>query len=425
VVAEGDLTTKQRNQLLVAMTDEVAALVLRDNYLQTQAISLAEAEGFGGLDAHARLARLLERQGRLNRAVEFLPDEEGLTERAATRRGLTRPELAVLFSYCKIWLNDEILASDLPDDPHLAVDVVHYFPSALRERFRAPIARHRLKRELIASSISNSLINRMGGTFVVDISEKTGMPPVDIARAYIIARDIFAVRDACRDIEDQDGVVAAAVQGSLHREVQRLVERGTLWFLRNGGTPLDISANIAAFEQPVARLSAGLSDVLPEEIKQRIADRSGHWQAQEVPIAVAERIASLTVLPSACDIIRIASARGIEAEGVARLYFSIGQQLGFGWLRDSAQSLSATGYWQRLAASAIIEELYAHQRDVTLKVLASAGESGDGIFEAWSRPRQSALDRSRAVLTELEAAKDVDLSMLAVASRQLRALTES
>jgi glutamate dehydrogenase len=425
VVAEGDLTTKQRNQLLVAMTDEVAALVLRDNYLQTQAISLTQAEGFGGLDAHARLTRLLERQGRLNRAVEFLPDEEALTERAALRQGLTRPELAVLFSYCKVWLNDEILASDLPDDQHLAVDVVHYFPSALRDRFRAPIARHRLKRELIASSITNSLINRMGGTFVVDISEKTGMPPVDIARAYIIARDVFAVRDLWRDIEAQDGVVPAATQGSLHREVQRLLEHGTLWFLRNRKTPFDISANIAAFEQPLARLSARLADVLPEKIKQRIADRSGYWQAQGVPTALAERIANLTVLPSACDIIRIASARGIEAEGVARLYFSIGQQLGFGWLRDSAQNLSATGYWQRLAASAMIEELYAHQRDVTLKVLASAGEPGDGTFEAWSHPRQSALDRSRALLTELEAAKDVDLSMLAVASRQLRALTES
>ena len=424
-VAEGDLTTKQRNQLLVAMTDEVAALVLRDNYLQTQAISLTEAEGFGGLDAHARLAHLLERQGRLNRAVEFLPDEEALTERAALRQGLTRPELAVLFSYCKIWLNDQMLASDLPDDPHLAIDLVHYFPSALRERFRAPIARHRLKRELIASSITNSLINRMGGTFVVDISEKTGMPPVDIARAYIIARDVFAARDLWRDIEAQDGVIPAAVQGSLHREVQRLVERGTLWFLRNGGTPLAISANVAALEQPLARLSGRLADVLPEKIAQRMADRSGHWRAQGAPVALADKIATLGVLPSACDIIRIACARSIEPEVVARLYFSIGQQLGFGWLRDSAQNLSAAGYWQRLAASAVIEELYAHQRDVTLKVLAGAGDAGDGAFEEWSRSRQSALDRSRALLTELEAAKDVDLAMLAVASRQLRALTES
>ena len=425
VVAEGDLTTKQRNQLLVEMTDEVATLVLRDNYLQTQAISLAEAEGFAGLDAHARLAHLLERQGRLNRAVEFLPDEEALTERAALRQGLTRPELAVLFSYCKIWLNDQILASDLPDDPQLAVDLVHYFPSALRDRFRAPIARHRLKRELIASSITNSLINRMGGTFVVDISEKTGMPPVDIARAYIIARDVFAARDLWWDIEAQDGVIPAVVQGALHREVQRLVERGTLWFLSNGGTPLAISANVAAFEQPLARLSGRLADVIPEKIAQRIADRSGHWRAQGAPVALADKIATLGVLPSGCDIIRIASARGIEPEVVARLYFSIGQQLGFGWLRDSAQNLSAAGYWQRLAASAVIEELYAHQRDVTLKVLGGAGDAGDGAFEEWSRSRQSALDRSRALLTELEAAKDVDLAMLAVASRQLRALTES
>ena len=168
--------------------------MLRDNYLQTQAISMIEAEGFAGLDALARQMRSLERQGSLNRTIEFLPDEDALAERAALRQGLSRPEIAVLFSYCKIALNEEILASDLPDDPYLAEDVVRYFPSALHERFRAEIARHRLRRELVATYITNSLINRMGATFVSDVAEKTGMPAADTARAYIVVRDVFAVR---------------------------------------------------------------------------------------------------------------------------------------------------------------------------------------------------------------------------------------
>ena len=424
VVGEGDLTTKQRNQLLVGMTDEVSALVLRDNYLQTQTLSTMESEGFGALDAHVRLIRLLERRARLNRAVEFLPDDEGLTERAAQRRGLTRPELAVLLSYCKIWLNDEILKSDLPDDRHLAQDLVHYFPTALRERFREPITRHRLKRELVASSIANSLTNRMGGSFVVDMPEKSGMPAVDIARAYIIVRHVFGVRDIWWEIEKQDGVIPAALQYELHRQVQRMLERGTLWFLRNGGAPIDIAGNVAAFEKPLAILAERLGDLVPEQIKQRIADQARQWQEQGAPPALAMRIANFGLLPSGCDIVRIAGASGLKEEDVARLYFFIGQQLGFGWLRDRADKLGAGGYWQRLAISAVIEELYAQQRDVTLNVLA-CGDAADGAFQTWSEPRRAPLERSRALLTELEAAKEIDLSMLAVASRQYRALTES
>ncbi len=162
---------------------------------------MIEAEGFAGLDPSARQIRALERQGRLNRAVEFLPDEDALADRAAQRQGLSRPEIAVLFSCCKIALNEEILASDLPDDPYLAEDVVQYFPTALRDRFRADIARHRLRRELIATSITNSLINRMGATFVSDIGEKTGLPGADVARAYVVARDVFAVRTLWKGIE--------------------------------------------------------------------------------------------------------------------------------------------------------------------------------------------------------------------------------
>ncbi|TVR98044.1 MAG: NAD-glutamate dehydrogenase, partial [Rhodospirillales bacterium] len=232
-VADGDMTEKQRNQLLAEMTDEVADLVLRDNYLQSQAISLVCADGFAALENQARLIRMLERQGRLHREVEALPDEDDLAERIAARHGLTRPEIAVVFSYCKIWLYEEVLETSLPDERHLARDVERYFPGPIQARFGDRIAGHRLRRELVATSIINSLINRMGGTFAPGIADKTGMSAADIARAYIIARDVFAARAVWEGIEALDNGIAASVQTVLHREVQRLIERGTLWFLAN------------------------------------------------------------------------------------------------------------------------------------------------------------------------------------------------
>ncbi|MFO1155816.1 MAG: NAD-glutamate dehydrogenase [Rhodospirillales bacterium] len=426
-VAEGELTGKQRDRLLVEMTGDVASLVLRDNYLQTQAISMIEADGFGGLEASARQMRLLERQGKLNRSVEYLPDEEALSERVAQRQGLTRPEIAVLFSCCKIGLNEEILASDLPDDPYLAEDVVRYFPPALHERFRAEIARHRLRRELIATSITNSVINRMGATFAADVAEKTGMPSAETARAYIITRDVFAVRPLWDDIEALDGVISASIQITLYKEVQRLVERGVLWFLRNGGNPLKTGELVSRLAPIVGALEQTIATMLPERAGERMRARAEHWRADGVPQSQANRLAWLAVLPSTCDIARIAEECGVEATAAGRLYFAVGEQLGFDWLRERAEALSPAGYWQRLAVWASIEELDAHQRAVTQKVLAGDGRaaSPDESFAAWTAARRVTVDRTRGLLAELGAAPEVDLSMLAVAGRQLRALAES
>jgi glutamate dehydrogenase len=368
--------------------------------------------------------RTLERQGHLNRAVEFLPDDEGLAERSAARQGLARPEIAILFSHCKIWLYEQVIGSDLPDDSHLAIDAVRYFPTPIQTKLKPRIVGHRLRREIVATSITNSLINRVGGTFVTEILEKTGMPVVDIARAYIVARDVFSVRSIWDRIEALDNVVPATVQITLHRDVQRLVERATMWFLRNGGSPIDISVNIAAFDAPVAALAERIETVLPEDVNSRILHRARRYQDQGVPDDVASRVAYLIVMPSACDIVRIAAARGVPAEEVAKLYFGLGEVLGFGWLRYQAEKRAATSYWERLAIAAVIEELYGHQRDITTRIYDNGAGAGDGAVEAWTRSRGPVFDRTRALMSELAAAPAVDLSMLAVASRQLRALAE-
>ncbi len=423
-IYDGDLTAKQRNSLLIKMTDEVGDLVLRDNYLQTQAITLIEAEGVDTLENQGRLIRMFERQGRLNRAVEFLPDDEELGERAANRQGLTRPEISVLFSYCKMWLYDEILESELPDDSHLAEDVIRYFPSPLHKTYKKRIASHRLRRELIATSITNSLINRVSGTFVTEIAEKTGMPAVDIARAYIISRDVFALRDVWEQIEALDNQVPASVQVTLHRQVQTLTQRGALWFLRNGGRPIDITVNISAFGSSVAALADMIEAVLPEDMNSRILHRVGRYREDGVPEALARKVAYAIVMPSACDIVRLSAARGVSIEDVARLYFAVGEYLGFGWLRYQAEKLAAASYWEKLAAAAVIEEFYAHQRDVTQGILEAAGGVADGAIDIWAETRGAAVERTRGLVAELEAASTVDLSMLTVASRQLGSLIE-
>ena len=244
------------------MTDDVARLVLRDNYLQGQAISAAEAEGTALLDAQGRMMRDLERAGRLDRRLEFLPDEEALAARRAAGRGLTRPELAVLLAYAKISLHQDLVASDLPDDPQLVHDLELYFPPPLRREFGDEIGRHRLRREIIATHVTNSMVNRVGPTFVTRMTEATGAPPTDVARAYTISRDAFELRRVWSAIEALDGQVPATLQMRMILEAGKLVERTTLWFLRQARHRLDVAARVAEFRPGVAAVLAEVEAIL-------------------------------------------------------------------------------------------------------------------------------------------------------------------
>jgi glutamate dehydrogenase len=417
-VRAGEMTGKQRDRLLGEMTDDVAALVLGDNYLQTQAISMLEAQGPDILDAEARFMRLLEKAGRLDRGLEFLPADETLTERAAHKTGLTRPELAVLLAYGKIWLYEHVLHSDLPDDPFTAADLARYFPGALQSRFAADIPRHRLRREIVATVVTNSIVNRVGGAFVADVMERSGHLPAQVARAYIVARDAFSLREVWQAIEALDGSVPAAAQTAMAIETNRLVERATLWVLRSVPSPFSLSAAIAELAPGVAALAGALPAVLPADAAAAVAARVAQFVAQGVPEAMAQRVGNLIVLASAADIVRIAGRTELAVEAAGQLYFTVGARLGLGWLRASAERLSGRGHWQKLAAAAAIEDLYGHQRDLTLAVAAA------GSIEAWSDTRRAAMDRADSLVAEIKAAPHIDLAMITVANRQLRTLLD-
>ncbi len=425
VVTDGDMTEKQRNQILADMTEEVGDLVLRDNYLQTAAISLAEARGVDILDHHQRLMKMLERAGRLDRGIEFLPDDEAVAERFAAKKGLTRPEIAVLMPYAKLWLFDEIIASDLPDDPMLLDDLVRYFPTALQDRYRDAICRHRLRREIIATHATNSMINRVGGTFVTQITEKTGVKAADIARAYIITRDAFRMRDLWSEIEALDAKVPATVQIDMLIEANRLIERGTLWVLRQCPAPLDMGAVIAELSPGVDRLMDRIAEAAAGDVVAEVAARADHYTAQGVPEALARRVANLILLASAPDVTRIAARHGLDdVTDAARHYFAVGARFGLGWLRAVAEPLAVGSHWQKLAVAAIIEELYRDQRELTEAVLAVAGPRADAgeAVEQWIGGMLPAVERADQLMAELRATDSIDLAMLTVAARQFGAM---
>ena len=427
VVATKRLGVNSRNTTLAKMTDEVADLVLRDNYLQSQAISNIQARGSGGFDNQVRLMRSLEREGHLNRAVEFLPDDDTIAERTAAKQGLTRPEIAVLMSYSKIWLYDQLLNSDLPDDPSLIGDLVRYFPSLIGKKFGKDIENHRLRRQIIATVVTNSMVNRVGGTFVHEFAEKTGMAPSEIARAYVIARQVFGLRGLWQEIESLDNKVPAEVQTAMNLTMCNLMEWVILWFLRHGRQPLDIGTHVARYEHGISALASSLNDVVPAHYLDDAKLRARPYLDHGVPKELALRVAGLVNLYTGCDIVRLATQRKLNVGDVARLYFEVGARFRLGRLRGAATGIDSGGHWQHLAVAALIEEIYAHQLALTSQVLDFAGGVKDAqkAIAIWSGKQKAAIDQAEQLLSELWSTEITELSMIAVASRQFRSLVAS
>ncbi|MBB90318.1 MAG: NAD-glutamate dehydrogenase [Magnetovibrio sp.] len=428
VVAKGGLTEAQRNKLLARMTDEVGELVLKHNYNQTQAISSIQAKGAHTLDNQIRLMRLLEKRGLLERAVEFLPDDEQLSERAAQHKGLTRPELSVMIAYAKNWLYDELLKSDLPDDPFLLDEIVQYFPSDLRQKYLPEMKTHRLKREIIATRVTNSMVNRVGDTFVTEFMEKTGRQPAEIARAYTIAREVLRTRLIWAEIEALDNKVPTRAQTSMLADLNRLLEWVTLWFLRNGKKGLDIGAHVAEFGAGMAELADHISAVVPKHYIDDMKNRAKPYLDDGVPTGLAHKVAHLVNLYSAPDIVGLANRRKMDVREVAKVYFALGTRFRLGRLRAAASNLESEDHWQQLAVAALVEEVYSHQLALAsnaLDHLGKAGKDTDKAIAAWVVRNQAAVDQTEVLLNELWTTEVNDLSMVAVASRQLRALADA
>jgi glutamate dehydrogenase len=407
------------------MTEEVGQLVLRDNYQQTQAIDQAEALAHPMVDVHARYIHALEQAGRLNRELEFLPSGEAMGERRSEGKGLTTPELAILLSYSKITLYKELLASDAPEDPYLSGELERYFPTPLRERFREQMREHHLHREITATHVTNSMVNRCGPSFAFRLGEETGVAAPDITRAYTAAREIFDLRTLWKETEALDNRVASETQIKILLEGRKLLERATRWLLRNRQTPLDIAAAISHFSERAAELAGRIPDLALDGDQEALERKREQLVEAGVPSELAKRVAILGPIFSALDIADVAGAANRSLEATAAVYFTLGDRLKLHWLRDHVEALPRDNRWRTLARSALRDDLYGQQAALTAEILRSVPDEELSALErinTWVETKTEQVERTLQVLADINSSGSFDLSTLSVALREMRNL---
>lgn len=423
-VEHGKLGIKQRDILLASMTEDVAELVLRDNELQNQALSNAEAQGHHILESRSRLMRAMERQGLLNRDIEYLPSEEELLERRTKKQGFTRPELAVILAYSKLALYQEVLDSSLPDDAYFEKDLIDYFPIAMQKKYAPEIGAHQLRREIIATVLTNNMINRVGSAFFYAMAEDNGVHTCDVARAFTIARDAFDLQPLWRDIEELTGSVKAWVQAEMFVEINQFVERITSWFLRNYPQPIDLSAAMNAYEKGVKEFMAFSEKMASEAVLRTTNAKRDYFVQLGAPKVLASRVANLEILASATDVVRVSLNSNLPVRTVGEIYFAMGAQLRLGWLRMAADKMVIDSHWDRIALNSIGNDLFDEQRRLTLDVIECMGKKEDAAaaVEKWLGKNQKAVIRLLDFMDDLEATEILDCSMLVVALRNVEAL---
>ncbi|GHJ36427.1 NAD-glutamate dehydrogenase [Streptomyces sp. TS71-3] len=424
VVANGDLTVKQRNKLLAEMTDEVGSLVLRNNYAQNIALANSVAQAPSLLHAQQRFMRRLAREGHLDRALEFLPSDRQIKERLNAGRGLSQPELAVLLAYTKITAADEIIGTSLPDDPHLQRLLHAYFPQAVRERYEEQIDAHALRREIITTLLINDTVNTGGTSFLHRLREETGASMEEIIRAQLTAREIFNLATVWDAVEDLDNVVAAGVQTRIRLHSRRLVERGTRWLLNNRPQPLQLTETVEFFGEGVSRVWGELPKLLRGSDAEWFQSLNDELAGAGVPGELAERVAGFSSAFPTLDIVAIADRMHKDPLEVAEIYYDLGDRLNIARLMDRVTELPRTDRWQSMARASIREDLNAAHAALTADVLAV----GDGLatpeqrFKAWEQKNAAILGRARATLEEIQGSDSFDLANLSVAMRTMRTL---
>ena len=414
------LTIPKRNALLKKMEHEVAHLVLIDNRLQTQAISIAETQGHDMLDGAEQLITQLEAEKFLNREVEFLPDAKQFAEMRAARVGLTRPEIAVLLAYAKMSLSRDLKESTLLDAPYFETDLLRYFPKEMQKGYSTDIKSHRLRREIVATMITNSIVNRAGFSFAHGLMRATGLGAPDIAQAYIATRDAFGLRDLWAEIESLDSKVPAALQSQLFTIVNHFIEHSCRWFLVHVPQPMKMDAVMERYAEGIRTIRTDAEKLMTETLSKAYQRRVGRWEAQQVPSHVANKIGKLELLSSACDIIDIAAATKRTVQDVGSTYFELGAQLKLGWLRRSAIRITADNYWQRLAVKSLVIELYQAQRRLTQDAIQRYSKRKGDPALLWVEEHGDAMARYLSFVDELRTQPTLDYSMLIVALRQVQ-----
>ncbi len=425
IVSTGSLTELRRNRLLAQMTDNVAQLVIHNNYRQVRAISIATAQSIDYLNLYTRFLKDYSKQGKIDRSLEFLPDDDALMARKAAGKGLTRPEIAVLQAYSKIILKAELAHSELPEDPYIFKYIQLAFPKLLRQRYAAAMEHHRLRTQIIATQLSNLLITDMGVTFAYQMYDETRASAVDITRAYIISREAFGLQQYWDDME------SLSIPGPLMNEITlvvvRLIRRSVRWFLRNPPKAKDIQNVIERFSQGINQIQKKLPELLTDAEKYAIEEQAETLQESGVPAKMAYRIAITGIMTSALNIIESATPHHLNLYEVATIYFALIDQLGLGEFRELIDNYPTDTHSMVLARSASKGDLDWIQRRLTLAISKFPTKTKDPQkkLALWLEAHQALVERWQVLFTEMKASTSFEYSMLTVAINQLLALAGS
>ncbi|TWI03751.1 glutamate dehydrogenase [Luteimonas cucumeris] len=415
------LKIEERNKLLASMTNEVAALVLNDNYRQNQAISLMERMSLTRLGSKQHFIRTLESQGLLDRQIEYLPSDAEIAERKAKGLGLTRPELAVLLSYSKLVAFQQLLDSDVPEDSYLSKELVRYFPEPLQGKYAKAMEQHRLKREIIATAVTNSTINRMGATFLLRMQEDSGRTPGEVAKAFTITREALEARELWAQIDALDGKVAEPVQIDALQVIWTLQRSFTRWLLSRPGAIPDIATAVARYHDGLKDIRTG-QGILPDSQRPAYEASLHGWKSKGVPAELAGQLAALPYMESSCDVIEVARERKLKTVEVAKIHFRLGEALRLPWLVEQIDRLVVDGRWHAVARGVLRDELATQQRMLVGQVLNMPGSTADAKVRHWLERDDASLRFTLAMLNELATQKSLDYPTASVAVQRLSQL---
>jgi glutamate dehydrogenase len=422
-IAGGKLTREKRDILLESMTDEVSDIVLSDNYLQTQAISLAEQQAVTDREYHLGLVRALERDGGLNREIEYIPSDEGFAELAANERGLTRPEISTVMAYAKMSLLDILVKGDLINAPILQEELEWGFPKVLREKYGEELGNHRLRREIIATVLANEVVNWGGLTFVYEVKEETGLAVEDIVAAFVVVREVFGLQEKWDAINALDYKVDASVQYDMHQSVSDSLKTQVMWVLRNVERPFDVTEQVKRFKAPFKKLFAIKQEVLSEPAQEVFVNRKSALKGGGVGHELATFVAAFEVLSSGPDIIAVAEETGKSVDYVATVHFALGDRLGFDWLKQRADRIPPDDHWEVLAIGALLDDLADQQRSHVERVCKRSGtKSAKKATEDWAKAQLTRMIRAERLVEDLSSSGALTVAKLSFATRHLRSI---
>ncbi len=421
VMQRGALKVDQRNVLLAEMTEEVGELVLNDNYRQNAAISLMERMSAPRLGSFQHLIRTLESRGLLDRALEYLPSDADFSDRRARGAGLTRAELSVLLSYDKIVIFNELLASDVPEDPFLSRELVRYFPKKLQDSYAADMEHHRLKREIIATAVTNSMVNRMGATFMLRMQEDTGASPAQVAKAYTISREILDARVWWASIDALDFTVPESAQSRAHEAIWALLRSFTRWLLNKPGESLQIAQMVERYGPAMSSLRGRISEFLPNESRADYLDGVKSWENQGFPIDLAREFAAIPYLGYVLDMVDVSDERKLALDDVASVYFELTDVLHIKWLLDQIELLPVEGRWHAHARGVMRDDLHAQQRALVANVLSASTKKNKAknAVREWLSRDDATLRYTLSMFSDMRNLRAMDYATLSVAVRRL------